>query len=203
MNPVRNSRSADPSGTPRATAISNGMKIVIATGIFPPEIGGPAHYSKELSLALRAQGHDVRVVLYGSLKKLPTGLRHLLYALKLVWKAARADAIIAFDTYSVGLPAVVAGFFTRTPVIVRIGGDFIWEMYTERTQDLVPLPRIYSVRDRWNAKERLIFRIQRWVIGRVHLAYSCIWIQDVWKRVYAPDPMRTHVIENPIPERLE
>lgn len=179
------------------------MKIVIATGIFPPEVGGPAYYSKSLTEALRAQGHDVRVVLYGSLKTWPSGVRHAMYALKVMRHSFGADAIIAFDTYSVGLPAVLAGMVTRAPVIVRIGGDFIWEMYTERTGDLIPLTEIYTERARWGSKERTIFRIQQWVIPRVNLAFSCEWIRDLWKDVYGFDDARAFVIENPIPPKLE
>lgn len=178
------------------------MKIVIATGIFPPEVGGPALYAKQLAETLGAQGNDVRVVLYGSLKSWPSGLRHVAYALKLIRHALGARAIIAFDTYSVGLPATIAGLITRVPVIVRVGGDFIWETYTERTQDLIPLPEIYAHTDRWGSKERLIFRIQRWVIPRVTLAFTCIWIRDLWNAVYDIDPARTAIIENHIGPKL-
>lgn len=179
------------------------MKIVIATGIYPPEVGGPAIYAKQLSEALTRQDHDVRVVLYGSLKSLPSGIRHALYALKLIRDSFGANAIIAFDTYSVGLPAAVAGMLSRTPVIARIGGDFIWETYTERTGDLIPLPFIYEHRDRWGSKERLIFRVQQWVIPRVTLAFSSAWIRDLWSGVYIFDPKRAAVIENHIGEALE
>jgi glycosyltransferase involved in cell wall biosynthesis len=181
----------------------NTQKIVIATGIFPPEVGGPALYAKQLSETLSVQGHDVRVVLYGSLKSWPSGLRHAAYALKLIRYSFGADAIIAFDTYSVGLPAVIAAVFTRVKVIVRVGGDFIWETYTERTQDLVPLPEIYTAQDRWGSKERLIFRIQKWVIPRVTLAFSSAWIRDLWRDVYGLDMSRTAIIENPIEQKLE
>ncbi len=179
------------------------MKVVIATGIFPPEVGGPAFYSKSLSEALSAQGHDVRVVLYGTLKSWPSGLRHALYCFKLMRHAFGATSIIAFDTYSVGLPAVVAGMLMRVPVTIRIGGDFIWEMYTERTGDLIPLTEIYHERGRWDSKERFIFRVQRWVIPRATLAFSCAWIRDLWKDVYSFDDTQTSVIENPIPQKLE
>jgi hypothetical protein len=179
------------------------MRIVIATGIFPPEVGGPAFYSKNLFDSLTAAGHDARVVLYGNLKTLPSGIRHLLYALKLMRHSFGADAIIAFDTYSVGLPAVLASMVTRAPVIIRIGGDFIWESYTERTNDLIPLTEIYNERARWNSKEQTIFRIQRWVIPRVQLAFSCDWIRDLWRDVYLFDPKNAHIIENPIPPKLE
>ncbi len=183
--------------------MSSSKKIVIATGVFPPEVGGPAYYSKSLAESLSTSGHDVRVVLYGSLKSWPSGIRHVAYALKLMRHAFGARAIIAFDTYSVGLPAVIASLFTRSPVIVRIGGDFIWEMYTERTHDLLPLPEIYNAREKWGPKERMIFRIQKWVIPRVHLAFSCNWIRDIWSSVYDIDPARVHVIENPIQPKLE
>lgn len=177
------------------------MKIVIATGIFPPEVGGPAYYAAALRDALERQEYTVDVVLYGGLKKLPPGVRHLLYAAKLVWRARHADAIIAFDTYSVGLPAAVAGILTRTPVVARIGGDFMWEMYTERTHDLITLPQVYEMRDKWSFKERVIFALQGWVIHRVDLAFSCEWIRNIWQHVYALNASRTHVIENAIPPR--
>jgi len=45
------------------------MNIVIAAEIFPPDIGGPATYARQLAAALRAQGHAVRVITYGELKQ--------------------------------------------------------------------------------------------------------------------------------------
>ncbi len=41
------------------------MKIVIAADIFPPDIGGPATYSKKLSQEIKKNGHSVQVVCYG------------------------------------------------------------------------------------------------------------------------------------------
>ncbi|MBM3272681.1 glycosyltransferase family 4 protein, partial [Candidatus Kaiserbacteria bacterium] len=175
------------------------MKIIIATGIFPPEVGGPAYYSAALRDALEVQGHEVRVVLYGRLKKLPPGVRHLGYFLKLMRHARWAEGIIAFDTFSVGLPAAVAGMLTQRPVVARIGGDFMWEMYTERTKDLIALPQVYEHRERWSAKERSNFRIQRWVIQHVDLAFTCMWMRDIWARVYALDEAHVHVVENALP----
>lgn len=177
------------------------MKIIIATGIFPPEVGGPAYYSAALRDALEVQGHEVRVVLYGRLKKLPPGVRHLGYFLKLMRHARWAEGIIAFDTFSVGLPAAVAGMLTQRPVVARIGGDFMWELYTERTKDLIALPQVYERKERWSAKERINFRIQRWVIQHVDLACTCVWIRDIWARVYALDRAHVHVVENALPPR--
>ena len=40
------------------------MRIVIATGIFPPDIGGPATYSKIIAEEFLERGHNVSVVAY-------------------------------------------------------------------------------------------------------------------------------------------
>ena len=40
------------------------MKILITTPIFPPEIGGPATYTLEVSRRLKERGHQIRVVTF-------------------------------------------------------------------------------------------------------------------------------------------
>lgn len=179
------------------------MRFAIATGIYPPEIGGPSFYSFELKCALERQGHAVKVVLYGALKRFPTGIRHALYAIKLLWRARGADAIISFDVYSTGLPASIVHTLSNTPLIIRIGGDFVWEMYIERTRDLVPLPDIYRRRDKWNWKERFSFSVSRWVLRRASVVFSSAWLLGIWKDVYKINPNRVHVIENAIGDKIE
>ena len=55
------------------------MKILICTGIYPPEIGGPAQYAKNLSEFWQKEGHRVNVKVFSRFNFLPTGLRHLVY----------------------------------------------------------------------------------------------------------------------------
>ena len=38
------------------------MKLLIVTGIFPPDRGGPASYVPRIAAALAARGHRVRVI---------------------------------------------------------------------------------------------------------------------------------------------
>ena len=40
------------------------MKIVLATGIYPPDIGGPATYVRNLAERLTAMGGQVTVIAY-------------------------------------------------------------------------------------------------------------------------------------------
>src|SRR5690348_11398603 len=119
------------------------MRILIATGIYPPEIGGPAEYAKNLKDAWNSQGHQVTVKVFSRFKFLPTGLRHLAYFLYIVPAVIRADFILSLDTFSAGLPAVLAARLFGKQIIVRTGGDFLWEFYVERTGELVLLKDFY------------------------------------------------------------
>lgn len=175
------------------------MKIVIATGIFPPETGGPAYYAKHLADALQEKGHRVSVVTYGSLKKLPIGLRHLAYLLRLLPATFGARAIIALDTFSVALPAVIAGGAVRVPVVIRTGGDFLWEQYVERTGHMLPLPHFYGQHQPFTRKERLIRSCTRWVLARAVPVFSTVFQRDIWVDAYGIPAARTHIIENAIP----
>ena len=62
--------------------IKNKMRIFIATGIYPPKIGGPAQYAQNLKEALEKLGHRVVVKTYGIEDRLPTGVRHLFFFFK-------------------------------------------------------------------------------------------------------------------------
>src|SRR3989338_3261741 len=99
------------------------MKILIATGIFPPDIGGPAKYAKALFEELSKEGHNVKIVAYRLEKKLPFGVRQILYFVRIFFAAFRANSIIALDTVSVGFPAfykIMPKLSFKEKVIARI-----------------------------------------------------------------------------------
>lgn len=109
-----------------------GLRIVIATGIFPPQSGGPATYSKLLADRLPHFGHEVWVVNFGSVLKWPKGVRHALYFAKLFTAALQADVIYAQDPVSVGLPAKWVARLLRKPFLLKIVGDYAWEQGSQR-----------------------------------------------------------------------
>jgi len=174
------------------------MKILITTGIYPPAIGGPAQYAKNLAQALERAGHKVRVARYTFEYRLPTGLRHLWFFCKILFSAARADFVIALDTWSVGLPSVAAGAVFGTPVIIRTGGDFLWEFYVERTGDLVLLKNFYQTSiSKFNLKERLIFRLTGFTLRNAkRLVFSAGWQRMIFQKPYKLDLAKTAIVEN-------
>jgi glycosyltransferase involved in cell wall biosynthesis len=107
-------------------------KILIATGLYPPEIGGPATYTKLLEDALPSRGFDVRVVSFAGSRRLPKVLRHLHYFTKVFRAGSDCKLIFAQDPVSVGLPAMVAAKLLRKKFVIRMPGDYAWEQSVQR-----------------------------------------------------------------------
>ncbi len=108
------------------------MKILIATGIFPPQIGGPATYSKLLYDELPKQGIDVEVATFGDYLDKPKIIRHFLYFIELLKKSDGVDVIYALYPVSVGLPALIASQIVKKKCVLRIAGDYAWEQGSQR-----------------------------------------------------------------------
>jgi len=107
-------------------------KILIATGIYPPDIGGPATYSKLLSDELPKRGFEVSVLSFGSVRHLPKLVRHLVYFWRLYRLAPKFDLIYAQDPISVGLPVSWASRLSGRPYFLKIVGDYAWEQGRQR-----------------------------------------------------------------------
>jgi glycosyltransferase involved in cell wall biosynthesis len=108
------------------------MKILIATGIYPPDIGGPASYSKALFDELPKKGIEALVLSFGEVRHYPKVIRHFAYFFKTISRARGCDIIYAQDPVSVGLPAVVAAKILRKKFILKVVGDYAWEQGVSR-----------------------------------------------------------------------
>lgn len=115
------------------------MRLVIATPLYPPEIGGPATYAKLLFEGLPAKGIEVELVKFSDVRHLPKLIRHYVYYRRVLAAARKADVVLALDPVSVGLPAMKAARRTGKPFVVKIVGDYAWEQGQQRfgvTQNL-------------------------------------------------------------------
>ncbi|MBI5913464.1 glycosyltransferase family 4 protein [Candidatus Azambacteria bacterium] len=108
------------------------IRILIATGVFAPDIGGPATYSKLLADELPSRGIDVSVLSFRSVRHLPKAIRHFAYFLKALRASVRASVVFAQDPVSVGLPAWCAAKILRKRFILKVVGDYAWEQYCQR-----------------------------------------------------------------------
>ena len=107
-------------------------RVLVATPLYPPEIGGPATYSKILADSMLDYGVLVRLARFGEVRRLPKVMRHLAYAWRVAWQSRYVDCIYAQDPVSVGLPAAAAAMMTRKRFVMKIVGDYAWEQGMQR-----------------------------------------------------------------------
>jgi len=205
-------------------------KILICTGIYPPAIGGPAQYAKEVADELRREGHVVKVLTYGFEHKLPPIVRHKLFFGRTLLCLSGVDFVFALDTFSVGWPAVAAAKMLGKKILIRTGGDFLWESYVERTGDLVLFKDFYydkrafsrkstlfhetrakteesilytKGRAKLNFKERTIFNITKWTLQNTSaLIFSTDWQRKIFENAYGLNPAKNFIVENYYGEKL-
>lgn len=110
----------------------NSKKILLTTGIFPPEIGGPATYSALLQKELPGFGIEVEVLPFRTVRHLPSLIRHLVFFWKVFVRGRKADLLYTQDPVSVGFPTMLAAKILRKPFLARIAGDWVWEQSAQR-----------------------------------------------------------------------
>ncbi len=111
------------------------MKLLLATGIYPPDIGGPATYAKLLIDELPKKGISVDVVTYGKSgisRSIPKGIRHIFFFYRCFFKAIKSDVVLVQDTISAGLPALLAAKLACKRLLIRVPGDYVWEQSVQR-----------------------------------------------------------------------
>jgi glycosyltransferase involved in cell wall biosynthesis len=159
------------------------MKIVLATGLYPPEIGGPTTYVQMLEAELPSRDIQVVTVPFGWVRHYPVIIRHVVYAWKL-WKMSRkADIVYAFDPVGVGLPAAFVAKLSRKPFLVRLGGDYAWEQGRVRfgvRQTLDVYTKNHAVAP-WRV--RVLARLQTYVLQRaVCVVVPSNYLQSIVKQ---------------------
>jgi glycosyltransferase involved in cell wall biosynthesis len=181
------------------------MNICIATGIYPPEIGGPAEYASNLKRIWNTQGHKVSVCVFSRFNRYPSGIRHFLYMLSILKPVFNADMVLVLDTMSAALPTVLVSAIFGKKIILRTGGDFLWESYTERVKDKVLLKDFYTTRiPSFSLKERITFSLIRFVLRSVDtIVWSTQWQKDIFMDPYRLQAQRHVIIENYYGERVQ
>lgn len=142
------------------------MRILIATGLYPPDIGGPATYAKILVEELPKHGFGVGVASFSEVRHLPKIIRHISYFFKVLKRGRHADLIYALDPVSVGLPAAIAAGILKKRFMLRLGGDYAWEQGNHR-YGINDSPIAFSKRyAEYPFFIKILKRVQKWVANK-------------------------------------
>jgi glycosyltransferase involved in cell wall biosynthesis len=113
------------------------MKVVFMTGIWPPDVGGPATHGPDFAAFLRDRGHDVHVVTMGDTEPTerpvpvrsirrdrPFVVRYTRVAAAGLTLARKADVVYATATYAA---AAAAAAGARKPLVAKLVSDPAYE----------------------------------------------------------------------------
>ena len=113
------------------------MRILIVSGMWPPDVGGPASHAPELASYLQRRGHDVEAAtmadrepapqpypVHWASRRTPIGVRHA-SAVDKVRRAARRAQVV----YSTGMMgrSTLGTALARKPILVKLTSDPVFE----------------------------------------------------------------------------
>ncbi len=113
------------------------MKVVVVSGIWPPDVGGPASHAPEVAEFLRKRGHDVEVAITADgppapenypvhwvSRSLKPGVRHAAVVKQLTGLARHANVIYTTGMLGRSSLGSLAG---RTPFVTKLTADPAYE----------------------------------------------------------------------------
>lgn len=183
------------------------LKILLATGIFPPDIGGPATFAKTLQKELLKREVEVKIVTYGESENSPgifyisrrqNILLRYLKCFLYIWKiSGDADVIYSFDLISVGLLcAIVKIFKPKINFVIRLGGDRQWEEAVEAGGYRGTL-RSYYKEKKFSIKEKIFYKLSNFVLKRAdYIIFNANIIKDIFLRYRRLKKEKAQVIKN-------
>lgn len=181
------------------------MKVVVASGIWPPDVGGPATHSPELATYLRARGHDVQVLTTAAAQPVPEpypvhwvprsrppGVRHAEYAARLASLTRKADVVYVNSVLTRGAVG------SRAPAVVKLTDDPAYERAQRLGLFSGDLDAFQSFEG--GLRVRALRRVRNFALGRAaRVLCPSRYLADL-AAGWGVDPGRVTVVENATPE---
>jgi glycosyltransferase involved in cell wall biosynthesis len=183
------------------------VRVLIVSGIWPPDVGGPASHAPELAEFLLERGHGIEVVttadaapeprdypIHWVSRRLPVGVRHAAVASVVARGARRVDVLYA--TSMLGRASLGAAF-GRRPLFVKLVADEAYErarrlgLFDGDLDAFQRFPGDSRVRALRAARDRALRRVEALVSPSSYLASLAV--------SWGVPEERVHVLPNPAP----
>jgi glycosyltransferase involved in cell wall biosynthesis len=183
------------------------MKVLVVSGIWPPDVGGPASHAPDVARFLHERGHDVEVVITANAqpaaqpypvhwvpRSIPKGAIHVRTGLEIARRARAADVV-----YTTGMFGRSAGgaALARRPYVLKLTADPAFERARRRGmvegdveafQHAHVGPAIRALRLARDAELR----------GAAHVFTPSAWLRDLAVQ-WGVERGRVSVLPNPSP----
>ncbi len=184
------------------------MKVLIVSGIWPPDLGGPASHAPEFAAFLRVRGNEVEIVTTASSaparegfpvrwvsRGLPPGIRHLAGVVAIARAARAAEVVYAT---SMTRRAALGAALARRPLVLKLTADEAYERERRSGRFTGDLDAFQG--HSGGLRVALLRRTRMWAVGRArHVFTPSAYLRELvvgWGIV----PDRVSVSPNPAPE---
>ncbi len=184
------------------------MRILLVSGIWPPDVGGPASHAPDLADFLLRRGHGVEVVVTADAtpvpeaypvrfvsRRLPVGVRHAAVAALVARRASANDVVYA--TSMLGR-ATLGATLARRPIVVKLVADEAYErarrrgLFAGSLDEFQSYPGDVRIRALRRARDVALRRVAHVVCPSAYLAS--------FARSWGVREERLTVMPNPPPE---
>lgn len=196
---------------------TDGMKMLFATGIYPPDVGGPATYTRGMARAFHEKGHEVAVICYADASQvaLPNEesfpvirvsrdrslrKRYREYEEKAFQLAKEMDIVYLQGPVSEGYPGTRAAKRAKKPTVMKVVGDYAWEVYMQsgKLNKKKLLDEFVTHRHRMSPKIYALERIERETAKYArHVITPSVYLKGIVERWGVPSD-RISVIYNEV-----
>jgi glycosyltransferase involved in cell wall biosynthesis len=183
------------------------MRVLVVSGIWPPDVGGPASHAPDVARFLVERGHEVEAVVTAASapaaeaypvhwvsRALPKGAVHIAASVAIARAARRADVV-----YATGLFARTAAAcaLARRPFVVKLTGDPAFERARWRRRVTGDVRRFQK--GGGGIEAALLRRLRDTTLGRAtHVVCPSGFLRDL-ALSWGLAPERVSVLPNPAP----
>jgi glycosyltransferase involved in cell wall biosynthesis len=184
------------------------VRVVVVSGIWPPDPGGPASHSPALADFLAERGHAVEIVTTADAepeaRSYPIAwaargspLRHVRSALLVRAAARRADVVYATSMIR---RSAIGARLARRPLVVKLVSDEVFERATRSGRYVGTLDEFQRVEG--DSRLRFLRATRNAALnGAQHVFCPSAYLRDV-ALGWGLDPQRVTVLPNPSPATL-
>ena len=183
------------------------MRVLVVSGIWPPDPGGPASHAQALSRFLHERGHAVGVVTTAAAppaaepydvawvsRSVPPGIRHLRVANEIRRRARGADVVYAT---SMVRRAAIGAALARTALVVKLVSDDVFERERRAGRFHGTLEEFQSVAG--GPRVTFLRRSRMWALRRASRILSPSRYLRMLALGWGLDPGQLDVLPNPAP----
>ncbi len=187
------------------------VRVLVVSGIWPPDVGGPASHAPAVADYLQACGHEVEVVVTADAapapcahpirwtpRRLPSGFRHLHALVTIARRARRTDVV-----YTTGMfvRSALGAKLARRPYVLKLTGDPAFER--ARWRGLVEGDVDAYQRVGGGPADRLLRRLRNLTVRRAAFVFCPSAYLRELAVSWGADGARVEVLPNPAPAAVE